>query len=320
MPGNNVKKSGIKRKSPVTKESVWQILGLEKKVEARNFKIKDMEDLISIYSSYVENYEMLSDPISMYFMEKIQALVCNQDTIRALSNLEDKKKQKGKNLQVEELEEIVERRDTIQEMRQMVKDDLTNSRFDFDEKTIEKRHSINTAKRIRAQEQNFNMKFQDHIDGKDKKEYVTQKGAFNKLENKRIEVIKSHREISTQNDSLIKKNLSSQDEKLQAKLRERQQASINKSMSKYKNNLSSISQSSKIKSTSSMDGDMLNDLNNTSDFYAMRDPNQKSPDVKAHIQNSNSNRQEATSDFSIVIKSDNFEDCKNAVIFDSAKK
>ena len=164
-------------KSPVSNETVLELQRLEKNVSQNKFKVTDLEEIIKIYSTYVEHYEMNKDPISFYFMEKIQLLIANQDTIRALSKIEQVKK--GAIPESEE-EYQVERRDTIQEMRQMVKDDLKQSRFVFDEKKIEKRHSINTQKRVRAKEMGFNMKLQSQID---KKDIPIQKDSFNKIEN-----------------------------------------------------------------------------------------------------------------------------------------
>ena len=54
--------------------------------------MQDVNSIVKLYSDYVEHYEINKDPISFYFMEKIQLLLSSQDTIKALSQIEKVKK------------------------------------------------------------------------------------------------------------------------------------------------------------------------------------------------------------------------------------
>ena len=290
-------------KSPVSNETVLELQRLEKNVSQNKFKVTDLEEIIKIYSTYVEHYEMNKDPISFYFMEKIQLLIANQDTIRALSKIEQVKK--GAIPESEE-EYQVERRDTIQEMRQMVKDDLKQSRFVFDEKKIEKRHSINTQKRVRAKEMGFNMKLQSQID---KKDIPIQKDSFNKIENKKCDNLKSHRDISSVNDTLVNNNLHSQEDRIKARLRERQQASINKTMSKYAvtHNMTMLSPETKQDGNNSMlDNTVLKGLNKTTNSCGVNTTPENNNGLK---KTTSELKKPNTSEFdAVLVRFDSFEE------------
>lgn len=46
--------------------------------------LQEIQDLIKIYSDMIEYYEYKNDPIKTYFMEKIQIILSNKDTLSLL--------------------------------------------------------------------------------------------------------------------------------------------------------------------------------------------------------------------------------------------
>ncbi len=61
------------------------MLSLEQKVEKNSFDFSTLNELMPMYSNLVEFYDELQDPISFYFMEKIQNVLTLQKSLKIIS-------------------------------------------------------------------------------------------------------------------------------------------------------------------------------------------------------------------------------------------
>ena len=59
-------------KQIINRQFYQNLLNLEEQVENNKYDIQTLTSLIPFYASLVELYDAESDPISFYFMEKIQ--------------------------------------------------------------------------------------------------------------------------------------------------------------------------------------------------------------------------------------------------------
>ena len=146
--------------SLVNQKTINKVLKLEILVAESKFKMKDLHELISYYSTFVEYYDLKSDPIKNYFIEKIQLLIANKDTIHALCSVNPKLGKTGL-ASIAEFE--IERRDTDQEMVKTSRKSQHN-RFNAEELVENKRrHSYKDTKKVRSHEVEMQLKLEDDL-------------------------------------------------------------------------------------------------------------------------------------------------------------
>ena len=168
-----------------------------------------------LYTKFVEHYDHVRDPIKMYFMEKIQILMSQKDTLRALADMEA--------LGVREPEERAKfevlRQSTIQDMKDEITNNLKESRFDLDSRDQTRKYSYGTMQRMRRKQVDLQMKL-DEINRKAnadsavfdsaKDKPAKQKDHFDKVENKKnrqtVAIMNKYTDIVKKNDTAINKN------------------------------------------------------------------------------------------------------------------
>ena len=63
---------------------ITNLVLLEEELINGKYTLKTIQDLVSIYTSLIEYYDGIKDPIKTYFMEKIQILLSNKNTLEVL--------------------------------------------------------------------------------------------------------------------------------------------------------------------------------------------------------------------------------------------
>jgi hypothetical protein len=74
-------------KHPLQEYGMSHLMQLEKGLLENKFDLHSIQDLIKIYTSFVEYYDSKQDPTMMYFMEKIQLLLSNEKALEAIKRV-----------------------------------------------------------------------------------------------------------------------------------------------------------------------------------------------------------------------------------------
>lgn len=68
-----------------TEEAISNIVMMEEELINRTGSLQTIQDLTKLYSDLIEYYESKNDPIKTYFMEKIQIVLSNKETLQLLN-------------------------------------------------------------------------------------------------------------------------------------------------------------------------------------------------------------------------------------------
>lgn len=74
-------------KHPLQEYGMSHLMQLEKGLLENKFDLHSIQELIKIYTSFVEYYDSKQDPTMMYFMEKIQLLLSNEKALEAIKRV-----------------------------------------------------------------------------------------------------------------------------------------------------------------------------------------------------------------------------------------
>ena len=75
----------MRQVNPLSDEQyITKLVLLEDDLLNNKYTIKTMQELVSIYTSLIEYYDGIKDPIKTYFMEKIQILLSNKEAMEVL--------------------------------------------------------------------------------------------------------------------------------------------------------------------------------------------------------------------------------------------
>ena len=200
----------------------------------------ELEELVGHYSKFVEFYDRKNQIIKYYFQEKTQILLSNKDVIHALSC-------PSQNLKIHELpsktfsEIKVERRDTDQDMKSILRKS-TYGRFNAEE-VLEKRKelSYDKLKEIRAADVQIQLKLENELQLKRSSlSFSPNRSSATKLRSKTIneKIVIKYADIRDLNDTIVSKNLNTQEDIILEKINRRKTASMNRSAQKLLSNQS----------------------------------------------------------------------------------
>ena len=83
----NVRMRRPEVKHPLQEYGMSHLMQLEKSLLENKFDLHSIQELIKIYTSFVEYYDSKQDPTMMYFMEKIQLLLSNEKALEAIKRV-----------------------------------------------------------------------------------------------------------------------------------------------------------------------------------------------------------------------------------------
>ena len=69
-----------------SEEAIANLITMEEDITNKSASLNTIQELIKIYSDLIEYYEYKNDPMKTYFMEKIQIVLSNKDTLKLLDN------------------------------------------------------------------------------------------------------------------------------------------------------------------------------------------------------------------------------------------
>lgn len=76
----------MKQSHPLeTEEQISNLVLMEEEFINRTASLQTIQDLTKVYSDLIEYYEAKKDPIKTYFIEKIQIILSNKDTLKILN-------------------------------------------------------------------------------------------------------------------------------------------------------------------------------------------------------------------------------------------
>lgn len=189
----------------------------------KSFKIKFLDKLLSRYKKFVEYYEMISDPICHYFIEKIHLVM--QKKLKFNTQFENQ------GLQTEDIDNmVVKNRDTLTEMKEFARQ-TTCKRFNnmSDKKVINEDSDRETfiKENRKPKDLEIQMRVEQKLNSAKKN-----KDIIAKIAQTQKQVLKNYEEISKHNDSILRNDLLAQEENLRKKIEERQNASFSRSINR----------------------------------------------------------------------------------------
>lgn len=198
--------------NPVTDELISRTILLEERIISHGYDLEIIQELVMFYSKIVEFYDSIRDPITKYFMEKIQITLASRNTLKVIS--QKKKSEKTKkidSINKEERSKISSKRSLSNKNPTQTDDNRKLAEFNKPQELKNNYASqpakiqtfeLSKRKEIRAKECHFNLKLEKQNTSEEKNSSVQR-------------LIRTHSTVENQNDKIVKDSLSKQDVMLQ---------------------------------------------------------------------------------------------------------